>query len=194
MDAWLPAFLQAIAAEAETQAQCTRDLDKAWKVARWAVSKKRKTSQTPAAVDILAASPALSATTLASHLGIAVKNASRILEDLVRDGVVIEVSRRTKRRIYSLPSVAPLREVAAGPRRPEPFRGRGRPRAVADLDAENEAPPLPWEEASTPLPHVNFDYSGLDAAMASMEDAIKRTKSFLDRAVTMNPPPHYDGD
>ncbi len=55
-----------------------------------------KTSYTSAAVDVLAAAPVLLATTLASILGIAVKNAIRILEELPRMGTSARTSSTTR--------------------------------------------------------------------------------------------------
>lgn len=55
------------------------------------------------------------------------KNATRLLDEFCRDGIAIEVTHRAKRRLFALANLAPLRDSIAAPRRPEPFRGRGRP-------------------------------------------------------------------
>ena len=46
--------------------------------------------------------PVLSATTLACILGIAVKSAIRILDELLAAGTAIEVTHRSKRRLVGL--------------------------------------------------------------------------------------------
>jgi hypothetical protein len=71
-----------------------------------------------AAVDVMAASPIVSATSLAASLSMAVKNAAALLDAFVERGIAIEVTHRAKRRLYGLKHLAPLREEAAPPRRP----------------------------------------------------------------------------
>jgi hypothetical protein len=75
----------------------------------------------------MAAAPVISATSLASSLGIAVKNASPLLEALVERGIAIEVTHRSKRWLYGLKDLAPLREEVSPPCRTTPGRRRGRP-------------------------------------------------------------------
>jgi hypothetical protein len=58
----------------------------------------------------------------------AVKNATGLLEDFCRAGIVVEVTHRSKWRLFGLTGLAPLREVVRPPDRPDPNRGRGRPR------------------------------------------------------------------
>ena len=99
---------------------------------------RRRTSRTPAAVDLLAAVPLVSATTLAAALEMSVKAACAILDELVRLEVAVEVTHRHSRRLFGLAGLAPLRQAAAPPRRPLPGRGRGRPREVP---AVVEVPP-----------------------------------------------------
>ena len=72
------------------------------------------------AVDLLAATPLVSATSLAAGLGIAVKNAIALLDGLVAAGIAVEVTHRAKRRLFGLAGMAPLRDGVAAPRRPEP--------------------------------------------------------------------------
>ena len=91
-----------------------------WFEARRAITGRRKTSYTGAAVDVLAAAPVLSATTLASILGIAVKNAIRILDELRDADIAIEVTHRSKRRLFGLEGLAPLRDAVRPPYRPDP--------------------------------------------------------------------------
>ena len=127
-DQWMPAFLQAVAREAAEGLDRLDALERAWFDARRGIAGRRKDSHDAAAVDVLAAAPVLSATTLARVLGIAVKNAVRILDALVAAGIAIEVTHRSKRRLFGLTGLAPLRAMVRPPYRPDPNRGRGRPR------------------------------------------------------------------
>ncbi len=176
-DEWLPAFLRALATEASDMVQLTRDLERAWRTARQAIQGRRKTSHASAAVDVLAAAPLLSAPALAAALGIAMKNAGRLLDELCREGVAVEVTRRAKRRLYALRNMEPLRDAVKEPRRPELGRGRGRPPAFIPEDDEEFLPET--VTAASRLPPVNFDYADLDSAMVELEQTIKRTRDAL---------------
>jgi hypothetical protein len=171
-------YLRSLATEAADMLQLTRDLERAWRTARHALGRRRKTSHASAAVDVLAAAPLLSAPALAAALGIANKNASRLLDELCGEGVAVEVSRRAKRRLYALRTMEPLRDAITEPRRPEPGRGRGRPPAfIPDPEDEDILPER--APAAPSLPPVNFDYADLDSAMVELEQTIKRTRDAL---------------
>jgi hypothetical protein len=174
---WIPAFLRALAEEAEDALQLLYDLERGWRAARAAVAGRRRHSRAPAAVDLLAAAPLLSASSLARGLGMAVKNAATLLEAFGEAGIVVEVSHRSKRRLYGLAGLAPLRDEVAPPRRPEPGRGRGRPPAPPAEDA-SQPPPLP-ESSLTPIARRDFDTSDLEAAMAFADEAIRRARASL---------------
>ena len=131
----------------------------------------------PAAVDILAAAPVLSATTLAASLGIAQKNAGRLLETFTILGIAVEVTHRSKRRLYGLKHLAPLRETTAPAGvRPLIPRGPGRPREITSVSDEAIPPPPSARIApSPPLPRVAldpFEFTELDGWMAIAEEAI----------------------
>ena len=91
------------------------DLERAWFAARRAAAGRRSTSRASAAIDILAAAPLLSATSLAAGLGMAVKNAATLLDRFAAEGIVVEVTHRAKRRLFGLAGLAPLREAVAPP-------------------------------------------------------------------------------
>jgi hypothetical protein len=76
-------------------------LEREWFAARSAVRDRRRDSHAAAAVDIMAAASVVSAM-LAGSLGIAVKNAAALLEAFVARGIAIEVTHRSKRRLYGL--------------------------------------------------------------------------------------------
>ena len=131
-EAWIGHFLAALAQEAADGLALLAQLERHWFAARAAVAGRRRNSRAAAAIDILAAAPLVSATTLGQALGMATNNATRLLDGFVVLGVASEVTHRSKRRLYGLKHLAPLREAAAPPRRPVPGRRRGRP-SVASL-------------------------------------------------------------
>ncbi len=126
-DAWTIDFLHSVAAEAADPRQLLHTLEGAWFEARAAVAGRRRHSHATTVVDLLAAVPLLSATTLARGLGLAVKNAIGLLDSLVIAGVAVEVTHRAKRRLFGLKGLERLAAVVRPPERPEPGRGRGRP-------------------------------------------------------------------
>jgi biotin operon repressor len=179
LEQWLPAFYRTLANEADEIADLASRLDHAWRQARFAIQGYRRSSHAPALVDLLAAAPMLSSPAVAAMLDIAPKNAIRLLEELQADGIIIEVSRRAKRRLYALPDMAPLRDGVAAPKRPEFGRGRGRPPATILAPDMEEAAPLQSTPAA-PIGRFHFDYGGLDAAMAELEATTRKTRSALD--------------
>jgi hypothetical protein len=72
---WAAAYLKALAEEAEAGIALLRLLERQWFAARTAIRGRRRDSHAVVAVDILAAAPIISATSLARDLDIAVKNA-----------------------------------------------------------------------------------------------------------------------
>jgi hypothetical protein len=179
-EAWLQVFLKSLADEAADTLQLVRDLDRAWRFARARVKDRRKNSHAAAAIDLLAAAPLLSATSLAAALGIAVKNAARLLEEFCRDGIAIEVTHRARRRLFALANLAPLRDSVTAPRRPDPMRGRGRPPLMRDEDIEENIAPPPLSPTE-PISRAIFEYGDLELAMAQLEGTIRQTRSTLER-------------
>nr|WP_264185570.1 hypothetical protein [Roseicella aerolata] len=174
---WTAAFLDALAGEAADTQQTLLDLERAWFAARRAVTGRRRHSRAPGAVDLLAAAPLLSATTLAAALGVSIKSALDILDALVRDDVAVEVTGRAARRLFGLRGLAPLAAAVRPPRRPEPGRGRGWPRAVP-VEVELTTPP-PMAPL-TPVERRAFDYSDLTGAMDELDAALRRARRALD--------------
>ncbi len=176
---WLPLFLRAVEREAGENLDLLVTMERRWFAARRAITGRRKNSHAAAAVDVLAAAPVISAASLARILGIAVKNALRLLEELCAAEIAIEVTHRSKRRLFGLAGLAPLRDAVRPPYRPERNRGPGRPRQDGDeepVDADGapaQAPPL------SPLERTAFDYSALEEAMAHLDDVVRRTRQAL---------------
>ena len=180
-DEWLPAFLAALEREADDGLDLLHAMERAWFAARHGVAGRRRDSHVAAAVDVLAAAPVLSATTLARIVGIAVKNAIRILDELVKAEIAIEVAHRAKRRLFALQGLAPLRDAVRPPYRPDRNRGRGRPRREIDETVSHEPPaPLP---PLTSIERRAFDYVALEEAMAHL-DAVVRSSRIALRART----------
>lgn len=127
---------------------------------------------------MLAAAPVLSATTLARVLGIAVKNALRILDDLAIAETAVEVTHRSKRRLFGLRGLTPLRDVVQPPYRPEPGRGRGRPPIPRYDDDVADPPPLP-PPPLTPIERRAFDYAALEEAMAHLDAVVRQARHNL---------------
>ena len=109
---WTGHFLEAVADEAEDGLALLHQIERHWFAARHVVAGRRRDLHAAAAIDMLAAAPLLSATSLAQILGIAINNATRLLDGFVRLGIVSEVTQRSKRRLYGLKHLAPLREAA----------------------------------------------------------------------------------
>ncbi len=189
---WVPEFLSAVADEAADALQLLFDMQRVWFAARRAVAGRRRNSRAAAAIDILAAAPLVSATSLATGLGMAVKNATLLLDQFYADGLVIEVTHRSKRRLFGLTGLAPLRDEVAPPRRSEPGRGRGRPPSVAE-DAEILVQPSPLPEPPlSPVERREFDYSEIDHWMAHADQTIQKARSTLDqlaRGIAAGPAP-----
>ena len=104
------------------------------------------------------------------------ENAEILLDRFCTDAVAVEVTHRSARRLFDLSGLAPLREAVRPPRRPEPGRGRGRPRLLPEAPGPELAPPAP--------PIMRFERpaienSALDAAMAFAEQTIRRTRHTL---------------
>jgi hypothetical protein len=177
-NAWIPAFLTALAEEADDALRLLCDLERGWRAARAAVAGRRRNSRAAAAIDVLAAAPLVSASSLAAGLGMAVKNAAALLESFQEAGLVIEVTHRSKRRLYGLTGLAPLRDGVAPPRRPEPGRGRGRP-PIPGVD--DQVPPSLPDRPFSPIEKRVFDYAGLEEALAFAEETIRRARRNLAR-------------
>jgi hypothetical protein len=174
---WLPVFLRAIEREAADGLHLLYTMERAWFDARRAISGRRKDAHDARAVDLLAATPMLSATTLARILGIAVKNAIRILGVLASAEIAIEVTHRPKRRLFGLQGLASLRDVVRPPYRPDPNRGPGRPRQEIEEELPKAAPPpLP---PLTPIERRAFDYTALEEAMAHLDAVVRASRSAL---------------
>ena len=175
---WTIAFLDALAGEAADYVEMVRSLEHGWAAARARVPAQRRTSRAALAIDVLAAAPLLSATTLAKAIGMSVKCAGELLERFVVEGIAVEVTHRSARRLFGLSGMAPVREATTAPRRPLPGRGRGRPPIERDWSTDELAPP-------TPLPLVPrferapIDYSALEAAMAHCDEVVRVTRQRL---------------
>ena len=192
---WTAEFLAALAEEAEAGIALLRRLERQWLGARAAIRGQRRDSHAAVAIDILAAAPIVSATSLAHSLDIAIKNAAALLNVFVARGIAIEVTHRSKRRLFGLKHLAPLRETAALPRRALRRRGRGAGSgAGADDAVAPDTAPLAAEPLQlTPLERKEFEFSDLDDWMREADQLIRRSQAVLDGVAQRHrPPPRSD--
>ena len=181
---WVCAFLYALAAEAQDQHELLRSLERTWFAARDKVTGRRSTSRAPLAIDVLAAAPLLSATTLARAVGVSIRAATTMLDEFVGEEIAVEVTHRSARRLFGLAGMVPVRDATTGPRRPEPGRGRGRPRLTPEVRVVEEV-------AAPPRPIARFqrrpiDYAALEAAMAECDRMVRDTRQALNRLAMPN--------
>ncbi len=175
---WIVAFLEALASEATDYMEMLRCLERGWSAARARVPAQRSTSRAALAVDVMAATPLISATTLARAIGMSIKCTTELLDRFVVSEIAVEVTHRSARRLFGLAEMAPVRAATTAPRRPIPGRGRGRPRSE-DFQEELVAPTAslpPMSRFERPV----IDYAALDAAMLECERVIRSTRRSLD--------------
>jgi hypothetical protein len=184
-DIWVGYFLDAVCTEAADGLALLRLIERSWFHARHAVAGRRRDSHAAAAIDLLAAAPLLSATSLAQLLGIAIKNAIRLLDGFVVQGLASEVTHRSKRRLYGLTHLAPLREATTAPHRPQPGRRPGRssgtvnePVMAATADPAGPLVPAP---PLHPLQRREFDFSDIDRLLDRTDQAIRRAQTVLEQ-------------
>jgi hypothetical protein len=93
-ETWNGAFLAALAAEAEAEAGFTLPLlEYQWFAGRSAIQDQRRDSHAAVAVDLMPAAPVVvPATSLAPSLGIAVQNATALLDVFITRGIALEVA------------------------------------------------------------------------------------------------------
>ncbi|AOX18658.1 hypothetical protein [Kozakia baliensis] len=178
-DRWIPLFLSCLADEAEVIERRTIALEQAWRVARAQTRGQRRTSRARTALDLIAAFPVISASRLSALLSVSLKAAYLYLERFLADGLVVEVTHRSARRLFALTGLEPLREAVTPPRRPLPGRKRGRPRCEAveagAFSVVDLAPP------SDPSPSLEpIDYAALEEALAAADAAIARFRKVIE--------------
>ena len=130
--AWMPVFLRRSPTRRRTGCDLLITLERAWFAARSGGAGQRSTSRAAAAIDRPGGRAAGVGDFARRALGMAVKNAAQLLDRFCADGIAVEVTHRSKRRLFGLAALAPLRDGVAHPDRPEPGRGRGRPPLAAE--------------------------------------------------------------
>ena len=91
---------------------------------------------------MLTAAPVISAASLAKDLDMAIPNAAAFLDQFTAAGIAVEVTHRSKQRLFGLAMFAPL--WRSQPRRPETGRGRGRPPSIRDEKVVADPLPFPF--------------------------------------------------
>ncbi len=174
---WMVVFLDALAREATDYMEMLRRLEHGWIAARALVPAQRSTSRAALAVDVMAATPLISATTLANAIGMSIKCTTELLDRFVATEIAVEVTHRSARRMFGLAEMAPVRAATTAPRRPVPGRGRGRPRSE-DLPEEPVAPTAPLPPMSR-FQYPPIDYGALEEAMAHCDAVIRAARTRL---------------
>lgn len=167
---WIPAWLNALEYEAAGIRDMAHTLERSWRDARAQAGNQRRNSKAALAIDIIAAHPVISATTLAARLSVSVQAACVLLERFVERGLVVDVTRRSTRRLFALKDFASLRESVRKPRKPLSGRKRGRPRTSEIMDPQEDD--VMEDVVFPPLPRWQPDFSELEAAMKQAESVI----------------------
>ena len=107
----------------------------------------------------------------------AIKNVTRLLDEFCADGIAVEVTHRSKRRLFGLAGLEPLRDEVAPPRRPEPGRSPGRPRSV--IATEEPVAPVPPLPPVSRIERLEFDYSEIERWVAHADQVIRHTRRAL---------------
>ena len=169
---WIPAWLGALEREAAGIRDMVHTLERSWRDARAQAGDQRRNSKAALAIDIIAAHPVISATTLAARLSVSVQAACVLLERFVERRLVVDVTRRSARRLFALKDLAPLREAVSVREKTVPGRRRGRPRLGDGHHA------MPSETVSSnaqylPIPRWRPDFSELEAALRQIENLVE---------------------
>lgn len=162
---WIPAWLEALEYEAAGIRDMVHTLERSWRDARAQAGDQRRNSKAALAIDIIAAHPVISATTLAARLSVSVQAACVLLERFVERGLAVDVTHRAARRLFALKDLAPLREAIGAREKPVPGRKRGRP-ALGEGAAPVDQDVVSAEVSFQPLLRWKPDYAVLDAAIA----------------------------
>lgn len=177
-DGWTLAFARSLEREAADGLAILRRLEHAWRGARATIGPRRSNSRLPAAVDLLAATPLLGPTRLASLLGCSVRGAGLMMEELVACGAAVEVTGRGSHRLYGLPGTEGIRGETAGPRRHGHRRGRP-PKVIVPEPLETVEAPPPAPAVPARLDLLGVDYTALDALLADTNRVVERVQAIL---------------
>ncbi|MFP5514753.1 MAG: hypothetical protein ACLGJC_16925 [Alphaproteobacteria bacterium] len=193
--AWLTAFVDAITDDAIDGLERLRRLERAWSAAQAALAARcnhpgrravREGAAISRALDLIAAHPMIGPARLSGLLGLSVRQAGAVCEELARLNAVIELTGRRTRRLYGLVTLAPVRLNTAGPR-PTGRRVRCLGDALATAEANADRPPLP-----PPTRRAEFEVRlKADEWAAMMDDAdrvIARTRAALEPFLTASTP------
>lgn len=180
---WIPAFLHALADEADEGVEMLWGLNRHWNKARRAVTalhgegRIRSNSRLGLAINALAAHPLVGAARLGATLGITTRGASLLLEQLAELELVVEVTKRQSHKLYGWPDLVRMADEAAPDRR---FR-----RLPARLDEpdipEPSAAPAKARREGRLLDHLGPlpSFKDLDDAQADLDEATARSRKLL---------------
>ncbi|MCX2567398.1 hypothetical protein OQ496_13155 [Acetobacter suratthaniensis] len=165
---WLPTWLGALEREAAGIRDMVHTLERSWRNARAQAGDQRRNSKAALAIDIIAAHPVISASTLAARLSVSVQAACVLLERFGERGLVVDVTRRSARRLFALKDLAPLRDTVQPRAQVMSGRRRGRPRASADTD-DSSIEGKGTVHDFMPVEQWAPDYSELEAAITEID-------------------------
>jgi hypothetical protein len=175
VQSWVPRWLEALEEEAEAICTMARTLEASWRAARLQAGGQRCTSRARAAIDVIAAHPVISATTLAMRLSMSIKAACQLLERFLEKGLIVEVTHRSARRLFALRDMAPLRETVQSRANVVAGRKRGRPRASATVEDDRNVEDTGAVQDFMPIERWAPDYSELEAAIAAIDRLMEKT-------------------
>ncbi|NHO55340.1 hypothetical protein GOB87_15600 [Acetobacter estunensis] len=163
---WIACFLHELQVEAMRFDDLLSRMEYAWTFARRAVRGQRSTSRAGLVVDLLMLHPLASATGIAHCTGLSINATLQILERLQGQGIVVEVTNRSARRLFAMRAFEGISDCIRPPQRRsrgKTTRGEGEIVTSSFSTAQSrvrrdELPPL--------------DYTDLDHALAAADRAV----------------------
>lgn len=169
---WIADFLHELQLEAVRFDDLLSRMEYAWTFARRAVRGQRSTNRAGLVVDLLMLHPLASATGIAHCTGLSINAALQILERLQDQGIVVEVTNRSARRLFAMRAFEGISDCIRPPQR----RSRGKTTRDEPEIASSSFSPVLKRIQRDELPPL--DYTDLDQALAAADRAVAR---FLER-------------
>lgn len=174
---WIADFLTELGKEAICFDELLSRMEYAWTFARRAVRGQRSTSRAGLVVDLLMLHPIASATAVSQRTGLSVNATLQILERLQGEGIVVEITNRSARRMFAMRAFEGIRDCIRPPQRRR--RGNTMRRQRESTSPTSSFTPSRIERDELPP----LDYTDLDQALAAADRAVAR---FVERLVDRN--------
>ncbi|WP_291366648.1 winged helix-turn-helix domain-containing protein [Acetobacter sp. UBA5411] len=165
---WIADFLTELGNEAICFEDLLSRMEHAWTFARRAVQGQRSTSRAGLVVDLLMLHPMASATAIAQRTGLSINATLQILERLEREGIVVEITNRSARRLFAMRAFEGVRDCIRPPQR----RSRGKTTDGPRESASPTSSSVPSRIQRDELPPL--DYTDLEQALAAADRAVTR--------------------